>query len=69
MRPSADHVAQAFTLLLTGVLSYAVGRALWRHGRLLAIVAAASTFVAALIPIAIFVLFFWFQVFGIDLID
>lgn len=67
--PSADHVAQAVTLLLSGGLAYIIGRALWRHGRLLAIVAAASTFFAALIPVAIFVLFFWFQVFGIDLID
>ncbi len=67
--PSADHVAQAVTLLLAGGLAFIIGRALWRHGRVLAIVAGVATFFAAVVPVAIVVLIFWFQVFGIDLVD
>jgi hypothetical protein len=67
--PSADHVAQAVTLLLAGGLAFVIGRALWPHGKLLAIVASIATLFAAIVPIAILVLIFAFQVFGIDLVD
>ena len=67
--PTADHLAQAVTLLSTGGIAHATGRALWRHGKLVAFAGAVSAFFAALVPVFIAVLIFWFQVLGIDLVD
>ena len=69
MMPSADHIAQAVTLLMAASIAFAAGRALWRHSRVLAIVAGVASFFAAVVPVAILVLVLSFQVFGIDLVD
>lgn len=62
-------MAQAVTLLFASGIAFVIGRALWRYGRALAMVAAVSTFFAAMVPIAVVVLIFCFQVLGIDLVD
>lgn len=69
MRPYADHIAQAVTLLLAASTAFAAGRVLWRRSRVLALVAGTATFFAAVVPLAILVLILSFQVFGIDLVD